>query len=105
MPTLAHLIHKNYQTQPQKTAIVLQHAGQEDKLVSYHDLVLGSAQYARTYAHEGIQPGEVVVLILQHGADLVYAFWERFSTARFLPSCRFSLRNFRRNVIALTFLR
>jgi acyl-CoA synthetase (AMP-forming)/AMP-acid ligase II len=75
MPTLAHLIHKNYQTQPQKTSIVLQHAGQEDRLVSYHDLVLGSVQYARTYARAGIQPGEVVVLILQHGADLVYAFW------------------------------
>jgi acyl-CoA synthetase (AMP-forming)/AMP-acid ligase II len=75
MPTLAHLIHKNYQTRPQKTSIVLQHAGQEDKLVSYHDLVLGSAQYARTYARAGIQPGEVVVLILQHGADLVFAFW------------------------------
>jgi acyl-CoA synthetase (AMP-forming)/AMP-acid ligase II len=75
MTTLAHLIHKNYQTRPQKTSIVLQHAGQEDKLVSYHDLVLGSAQYARTYAQAGIQPGDVVVLILQHGADLVHAFW------------------------------
>ncbi len=75
MTTLAHLIHKNYQSQSRKTAIVMQHAGKDDLPISYHDLVTGSARYAKTYAREGIQPGEVVVLILQHGADLVFAFW------------------------------
>ncbi len=43
--------------------------------ISYHDLVVGSVCYAKVYASAGIQPGEVVVLILQHGADLVYSFW------------------------------
>jgi fatty-acyl-CoA synthase len=75
MITLAHLLHHNYQTQFQKTAILLQHAGQDDFPVSYQQLVEGSYRYAQTYAREGIQPGEVVVLILQHGEDLVYAFW------------------------------
>ncbi len=56
-------------------AIVLQHAGQDDISISYHDLVAGSARYARTYASAGIQPGEVVVLILQHDTDLIYSFW------------------------------
>jgi acyl-CoA synthetase (AMP-forming)/AMP-acid ligase II len=75
MTTLAHLVHQNYQDNPQKTSIVLQHAGQEDVSISYHDLVAGSARYAGLYARAEIQPGEVVVLILQHGADLIYAFW------------------------------
>ncbi|MCA1900340.1 MAG: AMP-binding protein [Chloroflexi bacterium] len=75
MTTLAHLIQKNYRAHPQKTAIVMQHAGKDDFPISYHDLVAGSARYAKTYVREGIQPGEVVVLILQHGEDLVYAFW------------------------------
>jgi fatty-acyl-CoA synthase len=75
MTTLAHLIHKNYQTHPQKTAIVMQHAGKDDFPISYHDLAVGSARYAKAYARAGIQPGEVVVLILQHGADLIFAFW------------------------------
>ncbi len=35
----------------------------------------GAAGYARTYMAAGAQPGEVVVLILQHGEPLVYAFW------------------------------
>jgi acyl-CoA synthetase (AMP-forming)/AMP-acid ligase II len=75
MSTLAHLIRHNYQTNPQKTAFVLQYAGQEDFSISYQKLVAGSARYASTYAREGIQPGEVVILILQHGEDLVYSFW------------------------------
>jgi acyl-CoA synthetase (AMP-forming)/AMP-acid ligase II len=75
MPTLAHLVHRNYQNNPQKTSIVLQHAGQEDVSISYHDLVAGSARYADLYARAEIQPGDVVVLILQHGADLIFAFW------------------------------
>lgn len=73
--TLAHLVHQNYKKNPEKISIVLQHAGQDDVPISYHDLVAGSARYARTYASAGIQPGEVVVLILQHGADLIYSFW------------------------------
>jgi len=75
MSTLAHFVHKNYQENPHKTAIILQHAGQEDIAISHHDLVAGSARYAGLYARAEIQPGEVVVLILQHGADLIYAFW------------------------------
>lgn len=75
MPTLLHLIRKNYQNNPDKTAIVLQHAGQDDVLLSYKNLVGGSYRYARTYQREGIQPGEVVILILNHGADLVFSFW------------------------------
>ncbi len=75
MPTLPDLIRHNYKTNPQKTAFVLQHAGQEDFSISYQELVVGSARYAQTYARDGIKPGEVVILILQHGEDLVYSFW------------------------------
>jgi acyl-CoA synthetase (AMP-forming)/AMP-acid ligase II len=75
MSTLAHLVHQNYKNNPEKISIVLQHAGQDDISISYHDLVVGSARYARTYANAGIEHGEVVVLILQHGADLIYSFW------------------------------
>ncbi len=75
MPTLTDLIRRNYQTNSQKTAFILQHAGQDDLPVSYREMVVGSIRYAHTYAREGIQPGEVVILILQHGEDLVYSFW------------------------------
>jgi acyl-CoA synthetase (AMP-forming)/AMP-acid ligase II len=75
MPTLAHIIRTNYQDNPQKTSIILQHAGQDDIALSYKDLATGSACYAKLYARAAVLPGEVVVLILQHGTDLIYAFW------------------------------
>ena len=75
MPTLTDLIKQNYQRNPQKTAFVIQQAGQDDVTLSYEALVRGSARYARSYAREGLQPGEVVILILQHGEDLIFAYW------------------------------
>ncbi len=53
----------------------MQHAGQPDAPVSYRQLIEGAAGYAKTLGDMGIQPGEIVVLILQHGIDLVYAFY------------------------------
>ena len=75
MPTLPNLLQRNYQEVPDKTSIILQHAGQDDKPLTYRDLIRGANRYALTYAREDIQPGEVVILILQHGEDLVYSFW------------------------------
>ncbi len=75
MPTLAHIIRTNYQDNPQKTSIILQHAGRDDIALSYKDLATGSARYAKLYSRAAVLPGEVVVLILQHGTDLIYAFW------------------------------
>jgi fatty-acyl-CoA synthase len=50
--------------------------GATDELpVTLDQLLRGSQAFARTYSRKGIQPGEVVVLILQHGEDLLYAFW------------------------------
>ncbi len=60
---------------PERAAVYLQFPGREDLPLTYHQLLCGSGAYARTLEREGIQPGEVVVQILQHGEDLVYSFW------------------------------
>ncbi|MEJ5223256.1 MAG: AMP-binding protein [Anaerolineales bacterium] len=75
MTTFSHLLAQHCHQTPDRMALVLQHAGQPDTVLSYRDLMRGAHGFARTYADAGLQPGEVVVLILQHGADLVYAFW------------------------------
>src|SRR5688572_26472448 len=75
MTTLPNLLQNSYQTVPDKTSIILQFAGQEDKTLTYRDLIEGANRYALTYAKKGIKRGEVVILILQHGEDLVYSFW------------------------------
>jgi acyl-CoA synthetase (AMP-forming)/AMP-acid ligase II len=73
--TFSELLQSAYQNMPESVVITLQKAGDEDNSISYKNLIEGAAGYAKTYAKQGIQPGEVVILILQHGIDLVYAFW------------------------------
>ncbi|HSL43626.1 MAG TPA: AMP-binding protein [Anaerolineales bacterium] len=60
---------------PDRVAITLQFSGREDVPLTYNQLLRGASAYARTMERQRIQPGEVVVLILQHGEDLIYAFW------------------------------
>jgi acyl-CoA synthetase (AMP-forming)/AMP-acid ligase II len=60
---------------PQRTAITLQFSGRDDVSLTYDKFLCGASAYARTLEREGIQPGEVAVLILQHGEELVYSFW------------------------------
>ena len=75
MKNLAQILLEQYRCCPDKVCIVMQHAGQPDAPVSYRQLIEGSAGYAKTLEEMEIQPGEIVVLILQHGIDLVYAFY------------------------------
>ena len=59
----------------ERVAIYLQFSGQDDLPLTYNQLLCGASAYARTLERERVQPGEVVVLILQHGMDLMYSFW------------------------------
>jgi fatty-acyl-CoA synthase len=58
-----------------KVAIYLQLSGRDDLPITYDQLLRGANAYACTLDRERVRPGEVVVLILQHGEDLVYSFW------------------------------
>ncbi|MBE0695675.1 MAG: AMP-binding protein, partial [Anaerolineaceae bacterium] len=60
---------------PQRISFHLLHAGEPDRAVQAEELLSLAAGYAQAYAQNGIQPGEVVILIMQHGLDLVAAFW------------------------------
>src|SRR6266498_955581 len=60
---------------PQRVAVTLQFAGKGDLPLTCDQLLRGSDAFARTLEREKIQPGEVVVLILQHSEELIYSFW------------------------------
>jgi fatty-acyl-CoA synthase len=75
MPTFTELIRGHYQATPDRVALTLLHSGQPDRPVTYAELVRGAAGYVSTYARSGVQPGDVVTLILQHGLDLVFAYF------------------------------
>jgi len=73
--TLDQGLRQQAERSPNQTAIHLQHAGRPDLAISYRELWHRAAGYAQAYQREGVRPGEVIVLILQHGEDLLYAFW------------------------------
>jgi len=75
MKTFSHVLQSAYAEAPGKVSVILQQAGQPDISLTYRSLLDGAHGYARVLGRWGIQPGEVVVIILQHGADLLYAYW------------------------------
>src|SRR5688572_5410621 len=75
MTTFPERLKALHSRTPERVAIYLQFSGRDDLPITYDQLIRGASVYARTLEREGIQPGEVVVLILQHGEELVYSFW------------------------------
>lgn len=75
MPTFFDLLQEKYESSPDNHSVILQFSGQADQLVTRRDLTRGAAGYAETYRQKGIHPGDVVLLILQHGMDLLYAYF------------------------------
>jgi acyl-CoA synthetase (AMP-forming)/AMP-acid ligase II len=75
MTTFSQRLQALHAGDAERVALTLQYSGQPDLPVSYRQLLRGANAYALTYARWSIEPGEVVILILQHGEDLVYSFW------------------------------
>ena len=59
----------------EQPALHLLFAGERDQTVTYRELVSGAAGYAAALQAAGVQPGEAVILILQHSRALVDAFF------------------------------
>ena len=75
MTTLSDLLKQNFERTPDRITVYMLHGGQPDRPVTYRDLMFGAMGYVGTYQKNGIQPGDVVILILQHGMDLLYAYF------------------------------
>jgi fatty-acyl-CoA synthase len=75
MMNFSNFLQSNYLQTPDKVSITLLFTGQPDRPVTYQQLVHGAAGYVDTYIQNGIQSGDVVLLILQHDLDLLYAYF------------------------------
>jgi fatty-acyl-CoA synthase len=73
--TFSSALLKHYNETPEKVALTLLHTGEEDLPVTYGELVERSSAFSSALNKSGIQPGEVVILIQQHGLDLVNAYF------------------------------
>lgn len=75
MTTFPERLKTLHSRTPDRVALTLQFSNADDLSLTVDQLLCGASSYARALTLAKIQPGEVVVLILQHGEDLVYAFW------------------------------
>ncbi len=75
MSTFSDLLKSHYETTPNKVIVNMLHGGQPDRPVTYEELIQGATGYVNTLEKNGIQPGDVVLLILEHGIDLLYAYF------------------------------
>lgn len=75
MQTFQHILKSHYDNRPDEVAIYLQHAGEEDLPITIRHLLTRAVGAQRMLESEGIKPGEVVLLILQHGEDLIYTYF------------------------------
>lgn len=60
---------------PEKHIIHLIKSGFPDQPLSYADLIKGSANFTSELIKRGIKSGDVVILVLQHGIELIYAYF------------------------------
>ena len=74
MDTVAGAFLRLARAQPRRVFATLLFAGEAPRAISYGDLLDNAGRFARYYASAGIQRGQVVILILPHGAELLYAF-------------------------------
>jgi len=75
MATFFDLLRLAYIEAPEKPAIKLLYNQQPEDALSYADLLQGALKYARLLADSGVKPGEVAILIFNHGKDLVFSFF------------------------------
>jgi fatty-acyl-CoA synthase len=64
-----------YTRSPRQTAVHWMHPRAPEQPMAYGDLVCGAAGYAGALQAAGVQPGEVVILILQHSEALAASFF------------------------------
>jgi acyl-CoA synthetase (AMP-forming)/AMP-acid ligase II len=75
MNTLAQKLLQLNKIAPHTIAVRLLFSHKPAQAITYSGMIHGSAGYSNALTNAGIQPGEVVILILQHGADLLHAFF------------------------------
>jgi acyl-CoA synthetase (AMP-forming)/AMP-acid ligase II len=75
MTTFSERLKSHLDQTPERVAVTLQIASQPDFSISYSQLLRGAQGFAHELNHEGIASGEVVLLILRHGEELLYSYF------------------------------
>jgi len=75
MPNFSQVLLDHYQKDPERVCAFLVSSNFPDQSITYRELVDHSRHFVQTYEKAGFKPGEVLILILNHGVDLLYAYF------------------------------
>jgi len=75
MTTFSTVLMETYREVPDQIAVHLLRSGEPDLPISYRRLLDGAASYAHALSSAGVRPGDVVILILEHGEALLQSFF------------------------------
>jgi len=75
MKTLPQVLLDAYRNSPEQVCIHLLYSAKPEETITYRQLIEGACAYANQLARAGVKPGEVVILILEHGEALLYGFF------------------------------
>jgi fatty-acyl-CoA synthase len=74
--TLLDLARKQYESRPDAVAVTLISAGSDThQRVTIREFFDGAGRYADALREIGVQPRDLVILVMDHGDALLYAFW------------------------------
>jgi acyl-CoA synthetase (AMP-forming)/AMP-acid ligase II len=74
MSTIPENLDQAYRQAGEQVCIRLLFSGSPDQAITYRSLMEGAAGYAQALAQQGVKPGGVVILILDHSQALVTSF-------------------------------
>jgi fatty-acyl-CoA synthase len=75
MINISQVLRQSYLEVPEQAAVYLLHSHQPKQVLTYRTLIQKAIKYGRVLQNAEIQPGDVVILVLQHGEDLISAFF------------------------------
>ncbi|MEP7289153.1 MAG: AMP-binding protein [Chloroflexota bacterium] len=74
--TLLDLARRQYENRPDATAVTLITAGSETpRVVTIREFFDNAGHYAEALREIGVAPQDLVILVMDHGEALLYAFW------------------------------
>jgi fatty-acyl-CoA synthase len=75
MMTFSERLRSHLVSRPEWAAVNLLRTGQPDLPITYSQLLRGAQGFVGALQNAGVRPGEVVVVILQHGEQLIYSYF------------------------------
>ncbi len=74
--TLLDLARRQYESNPDAVAVTLINVGNEGPTaITTREFFDGAGRYAEALGEVGVAPRDLVILVMQHGDALLYAFW------------------------------